>query len=93
VSNVRPEKADAIPAVRHTDGTARIQTVSAADAPLFHRVIDAFARRTGIPVVVNTSFNTLGRPIVCSPEDAVECFYATPLDALAIGPFLLTKRV
>jgi carbamoyltransferase len=47
--------------------------------------------RTGTPVVVNTSFNTRGRPIVCTPEDALECFYATPLDALAIGSFLLTK--
>ncbi|HEY7293415.1 MAG TPA: carbamoyltransferase C-terminal domain-containing protein, partial [Dehalococcoidia bacterium] len=91
VHAVRPEKAHQIPAVTHADGTARIQTVSREDAPLYHRAIDAFRERTGIPVVVNTSFNTLGRPIVCTPEDALECFYTTPLDALAIGPFLLTK--
>jgi carbamoyltransferase len=91
VSAVKPEAAERIPAVRHEDGTARIQTVSERDAPLFHRVICRFMERTGIPVVVNTSFNTRGRPIVCTPEDALECFYATPLDALAIGPYLLTK--
>jgi carbamoyltransferase len=99
VSGVRPEHADAIPAVRHADGTAarpgaataRIQTVSATDAPLFHRLIAAFRARTGIPILVNTSFNTLGRPIVCTPRDALECFFTSPLDALAIGSFLLTK--
>lgn len=91
VSDVRPERADEIAAVRHSDGTARIQTVSARDAPLFHRLIACFRERTGVPVVVNTSFNTLGRPIVCTPEDALECYFTTPLDALAIGPFLLQK--
>jgi carbamoyltransferase len=91
VSAVKPETADRIPAVRHEDGTARIQTVSERDAPLFHRTIRSFMERTGTPVVVNTSFNTRGRPIVCTPEDALECFYATPLDALAIGSYLLTK--
>jgi carbamoyltransferase len=91
VHAVRPERAHEIPAVTHADGTARIQTVSREDAPLYYRAIDAFRERTGLPVVVNTSFNTLGRPIVCTPEDALECFFTTPLDALAIGPFLLTK--
>ncbi|HEX2060834.1 MAG TPA: carbamoyltransferase C-terminal domain-containing protein, partial [Thermoanaerobaculia bacterium] len=74
------------------DGTARIQTVSGRDAPLYHRVISAFMERTGIPVVVNTSFNTKGEPIVCTPEDAIECYFNSPLDALAIGPYLLQKR-
>ena len=91
VTRVRKETEHLIPAVRHTDGTARIQTVSERDAPLYHRLIHAFMARTGIPVVVNTSFNTRGNPIVCTPEDALECFYTSPLDALAIGPYLLTK--
>jgi carbamoyltransferase len=91
VSGVRSERVDDIPAVRHVDGTARIQTVAERDAPLFHRLIRSFERRTGVPVIVNTSFNTQGRPIVCTPEDALECFYTSPLDALAIGPYLLEK--
>ncbi|HEY8490681.1 MAG TPA: carbamoyltransferase C-terminal domain-containing protein [Dehalococcoidia bacterium] len=91
VCRVRPERAAEIPAVRHVDGTARIQTVSRREAPLFHRLIRAFHRRTGVPMVVNTSFNTRGQPIVCTPEDALACFATSPLDALAIGPFLLTK--
>jgi carbamoyltransferase len=92
VARVRPEKAAEIPAVRHVDGTARVQTVSREDAPGFHAVIDAFYRRSGVPIVVNTSFNTRGEPIVCTPEDALACYFTTALDALAIGPFLLRKR-
>lgn len=91
VCDVREEQAAQIAAVRHVDGTARIQTVSEADAPLYHRVIRCFMERTGIPVVVNTSFNTMGEPIVCTPADALACYASSPLDALAIGPFLLTK--
>jgi carbamoyltransferase len=91
VHDVRPGKRDEIPAVTHYDGSARIQTVTRDDAPHFHALIEAFRRITGIPVIINTSLNTLGRPIVCSPEDALECFFTTPLDALAIGPFLIRK--
>ena len=91
VRDVLPERAEEIPAVRHDDGSARVQTVSREHAPLFHALISAFAERTGVPVVVNTSFNSLGRPIVCTPQDALECYFTTPLDALAIGPFLLRK--
>jgi carbamoyltransferase len=91
VSDVRPEMADCIPAARHVDGTARIQTVSKEHAPGFHALIEAVARKTGVPVVVNTSFNSLGRPIVCTPQDALECYFTSPLDALAIGPYLLQK--
>jgi carbamoyltransferase len=91
IYDVRPDKADRIPAVRHTDGTARIQTVARAHNPLYYDVIKAFGERTGVPVLVNTSFNTRGEPIVCTPRDAVECFYTSPLDALAIGSFLLEK--
>src|SRR5688500_4590940 len=81
IRKVRPEREHEIAAARHVDGTARIQTVSKGDAPDFHALISAHAELTGTPVVVNTSFNSLGRPIVCSPEDALECYATTPLDA------------
>ena len=89
--DVRPDKADRIPAVRHADGTARIQTVNRAQHPLYYDLLKAFQARTGVPVLVNTSFNTRGEPIVCAPRDAVESFWTSPLDALVIGPFLLEK--
>ncbi len=91
VFDVRPEKADRIPAVRHVDGTARVQTVSKADNPLVHSLLTEFEALTGVPVLVNTSFNTRGEPIVCTPRDAVESFWTSPLDALAIGSFLVEK--
>jgi carbamoyltransferase len=91
VHDVRPEVAARIPAVRHVDGTARIQTIRRDQDPLYHDLIAAFARRTGVPILVNTSFNSRGLPIVCTPRDALESFWTTPLDALAIGPFLVEK--
>ena len=91
VFDVRPEKASRIPAVCHVDGTARVQTISRAHNPRYYEVIAAFERRTGVPVLVNTSFNTRGEPIVCTPRDAVECFWTSPLDALVIGSFVLEK--
>jgi carbamoyltransferase len=91
VHDVRPEKADRIPAVRHVDGTARIQTINRAQHPLYYDLLKAFQARTGVPVLVNTSFNTRGEPIVCTPRDAVESFWTSPLDALVIGPFLIEK--
>jgi carbamoyltransferase len=91
VYGVLPEKAGRIPAVRHVDGTARVQTVTRAQNPRYYETIRAFGERTGIPVLVNTSFNTRGEPIVCSPRDALESFWTTPLDALAIGQFLVEK--
>ena len=91
VFDVLPDKADRIPAVRHVDGTARVQTVSREQHPLYYDLIKAFQRRTGVPVLVNTSFNTRGEPVVCTPRDAIECFWTSPLDALAIGPYLLEK--
>ncbi len=92
VYDVLPEKADRIPAVRHVDGTARIQTINRQQHPLYYDLIKAFQERTGVPVLVNTSFNTHGEPIVCTPRDAVECFWTSPLDALVIGSFVLAKR-
>ena len=91
VYDVLPDKADKIPAVRHTDGTARIQTINRDQHGLYYDLIKAFQKRTGVPVLVNTSFNTRGEPIVCTPRDAIECFWTSPLDALAIGSFLLEK--
>jgi carbamoyltransferase len=91
VHDVRPEWRNRIPAVVHVDGTARIQTVSSRDEPLVARLLRAFERRTGLPVVVNTSLNTAGRPMVDDPRDALECFGSAPVDALAIGPFLVRR--
>jgi carbamoyltransferase len=91
VYDVAPDKADRIPAVRHVDGTARIQTINRAQNALYYDLVKAFGRRTGVPVLVNTSFNTRSEPIVCTPRDAVECFWTSPIDALAIGSFLLEK--
>jgi carbamoyltransferase len=88
---VRPEWLERIPAVVHVDGTARIQTVDASAEPLMARCLAAFERRTGVPVVVNTSLNTAGRPMVDDPRDALECFGSAPVDALAIGPFLVRR--
>jgi carbamoyltransferase len=80
-----------IPAVTHLDYSARIQTVTSSRSPLYHHLIQAFDRLTGCPLLVNTSFNVRGEPIVCTPADAYRCFMRTELDHLAIGSFLLTK--
>jgi carbamoyltransferase len=92
IYDVPADKADRIPAVRHVDGTARIQTINRRQNPLYYDLLKAFQARTGVPVLVNTSFNTRGEPVVCTPRDAVECFWTSPLDALVIGSFLLEKR-
>jgi carbamoyltransferase len=92
VYDVVPGKAARIPAVRHVDGTARVQTVNPRQNARYYRLLQAFERRTGVPVLINTSFNTRSEPIVCTPRDAVECFWTSPLDALVIGSFLLEKR-
>lgn len=89
---VRSDKADRIPAVRHVDGTARIQTVNEKQHPLYHDLLKEFKELTGVPVLVNTSFNTRGEPIVCTPRDAIECFWTSPFDALVINSFLLEKN-
>jgi carbamoyltransferase len=81
-----------IPAVTHIDYSARIQTVSREDSPLYHELLRAFEARTGCGVLVNTSFNVRGEPIVCTPEDAYRCFMRTNIDYLAMGSFLLDKR-
>ena len=80
-----------IPAVTHVDYSARIQTVRREANPLYYDIIDAFYRRTGCPVIVNTSFNVRGEPIVCTPEDAYRCFMRTEMDALVVENFVLQK--
>jgi carbamoyltransferase len=91
IYDILPEKANLIPAVRHVDGTARIQTINRQQHALYYDLLQAFQRRTDVPVLVNTSFNTRSEPIVCTPRDAIECFWTSPLDALVIGSFLLEK--
>jgi carbamoyltransferase len=81
-----------IPAVTHVDYSARIQTVHRETNPLYYELIDRFRSRTGCPVIVNTSFNVRGEPIVCTPEDAFRCFMGTEIDALAIGGCFLRKE-
>ncbi|TDB84678.1 carbamoyltransferase [Actinomadura sp. KC216] len=92
VHRVKPEWRERIPAVVHVDGTARIQTVDPGGEPLVARLLEEFRRRTGLPVVVNTSLNTAGRPMVDDPRDALECFGSAPVDLLAIGPYVVRRR-
>ncbi|MBV7696428.1 carbamoyltransferase C-terminal domain-containing protein [Streptomyces sp. TRM70350] len=91
VHDVAESWRERIPAVVHVDGTARIQTVDPAQEPLVARMLTAFERRTGLPVVVNTSLNTAGRPMVDDPRDALECFGSSPVDLLAIGPYAVRR--
>ncbi|WP_353136852.1 carbamoyltransferase C-terminal domain-containing protein [Pseudopedobacter sp.] len=91
IYNVVKDREHLIPAVKHIDGTARVQTINEEQHPLYYQLIKAFKEKTGVPVLVNTSFNTLGKPIVCSPRDAIECFWTSPFDALVIGSFLIRK--
>ena len=81
-----------IPAVTHVDYSARIQTVHAETNPLFHKLLHAFKAKTGCPVLVNTSFNVRGEPIVCTPDDAFRCFMGNELDLLAVGNCVLQKQ-
>lgn len=92
IYDVRPEQAARIPAVCHADRTARVQTVRRDTHPRYYDTLKAFGALTGVPVLVNTSFNVRGEPIVCSPRDALNAFFSTPLDALVIGSFLVEKR-
>ncbi|MBA3325643.1 MAG: carbamoyltransferase, partial [Rhodobacteraceae bacterium] len=87
---VRPEKRAVIPAVTHVDGTARVHTVSRAANPLYHRLITAFGARTGVPVLLNTSFN-IQEPIVNTPREAIRTFLASDMDLLAIGGFVCDR--
>ncbi|MDD5026169.1 MAG: carbamoyltransferase [Candidatus Peribacteraceae bacterium] len=92
VADVQPDKRKEIPAVTHVDGSARIQTIRRDQNPKYHDLIKAFADRTGCPVIINTSFNVRGEPIVRSPEDALNCFLHTHMDYLVLGNCLLSKE-
>jgi carbamoyltransferase len=91
VYKIRPEKRKLLCAVNHVDDTGRLQTVTREENPLYYDLISAFHRKTGIPVVLNTSFNE-NEPIVCAPEEAIDCFQRTRMDVLAIGAFLVVKQ-
>jgi carbamoyltransferase len=91
VHQVRDEWRDRIPAAVHVDGTARVQTVDRTKEPLLADLLDEFEARTGVPVLVNTSFNTAGRPMVDSPVDALECFGSGPIDLLVLAPFAVRR--
>ncbi len=91
VAPVREEKR-IIPSVTHIDHSARIQSINREQNPLYYDLIKEFDRRTGVPVIINTSFNVRGEPIVCTPEDAYRCFMRTHMDYLVMGPYLLDKK-
>lgn len=91
VAQVRADKR-VLPAVTHVDGSARIQTVSRDTNPLFYDLISEFDKQTGVPVIINTSFNVRGEPIVCTPQDALRCFMRTDMDYLVMDHFLVDKR-
>ncbi len=86
------ERRSEIPAVTHVDYSARVQTIKRDDNPLYYDMISAYYKKTGCPVIINTSFNVRGEPLVCMPEDAFRCFMRTEMDYLIMGPFLLDKR-
>ncbi|HET8923509.1 MAG TPA: carbamoyltransferase C-terminal domain-containing protein [Candidatus Acidoferrum sp.] len=90
-AQVRPEKRSVIPSVTHVDGSARPQTVEKEINPLYWRLIDEFGKRTGVPVIMNTSFNLRGEAIVCAPTDAIRTFFSSGMDALVMGSFLVEK--
>lgn len=90
VVKIRPEWRERLPAITHVDGTGRLQSVDQDSNPLYHCLIEAFQRRTGIGVVLNTSFNE-NEPIVDTPEQAYDCFQRTDMDALCLGRYVLVK--
>jgi carbamoyltransferase len=89
--DVKPERAGEVPAITHVDGTARVQTVNQEATPLYHRLIAEFEKRTSTPMVLNTSMNVKGQPIIADPRTALALFYSTGLAGMAIGPYYLTK--
>ncbi len=92
VCRVREEKQAVIPAVTHVDGTARLQTVHRETNPRYHRLLKEFEKGSGVPVLLNTSFNVMGEPIVESPMDAIRCFFTTGLDYLVMGNYIIGKH-
>ena len=91
VFQIRAEKRTAVPAVCHVDGSGRLQTVSRGTNPRYYRLIEAFRDRTGVPMVLNTSFNE-NEPVVCKPDEALDCFLRTQMDVLILGSTLVTRK-
>ena len=91
VGRVRPEWQERLPAVTHIDGTARVQSVDAQRYPTIHRLLQAFEAQSDIPILLNTSFNRAGEPIVESPMDAVKCFLETDIDLLVMEDQVFSK--
>jgi carbamoyltransferase len=91
VFQIRPEKRTQIPAVTHVDGSGRLQTVSRQANPRYYRLIEEFGELTGVPMVLNTSFNE-NEPIVCQPIEALNCFLRTQMDVLVLGDTVLSRR-
>ena len=92
VSDIWPKKREVIPAVTHVDGTGRLQTVIKEMNPKYHKLIESFYEITGVPVVLDTSFNVKGEPIVETPEDAIKCFLGSNFDELYLGEMLVVKK-
>ena len=92
VPKVRPEKRAVLPAITHKDGTGRVQTVTEEENGRYYRLIKTFAARTGVPVVINTSFNVRGEPIVCTPQDAINTFVNTGIDVVVMGNYLVREK-
>jgi carbamoyltransferase len=92
VFQIREDKRDQIPAVTHVDGSGRLQTVHRSSNPGYYALIEAFERLTGVPMVLNTSFNE-NEPVVCRPEEALECFLRTRMDRLVLGSFVVQREV
>jgi carbamoyltransferase len=92
VCDVRPEKRNLLPAITHVDGSARVQSVTAQSNPRYHRLMTEFGKLSGVPVVLNTSFNIMGEPVIETPYDAIRCFFSTGLDHLIIGSYLIRKH-
>jgi carbamoyltransferase len=88
---IRPDRRSQIPAVTHVDGTGRLQTVDRASNPRYHALIEAFRKHTGVPILLNTSFNE-NEPVVCRPQEALECFLRTKMDVLVLDDFLLQRQ-
>jgi carbamoyltransferase len=91
VFSIRPAQRDKIPAVTHVDGTGRLQTVDAASNPRYYGLIKAFYARTGVPMLLNTSFNE-NEPVVCRPAEALDCFLRTRMDMLALDDYVVTRE-
>jgi carbamoyltransferase len=90
VFQIRPEKRAAIPAVTHVDGSGRLQTVSRRTNPRYYRLIEAFCDLTGVPMLLNTSFNE-NEPVVCQPQEALDCFLRTRMDILVLGDTVISR--